>query len=351
MSLGYGIDTSTLGLYGLGASPYGSYDMYMPSSMGMSGMYGGMGNSLFGYGMNGMGSMTGMGAMSRMGMGSMMFNPLYYSQIQNQAEELSLQHAGKMHSGMLSNEVTANRDSSNALIAKIINTGELNQGIETLYKKIKDGDQEGVCHEFDKLKNVIFYRYKNELEAMGTQVNPSNVATSIIAGVYSPLATKWAADGKDHNLMDDIQIYGESAITNGILSGSKKGHQQMYVDQTLNHIYGLDINDKESLDEEREHATIVGRVLRGGKVSLKGATAGAGAFAIGTGVYNLANYILDRGVRGVAGKISDASTAETVAKGFSKSRIKFTTGRLAWAAGLGALLFLAKDVLWQATEA
>lgn len=321
MTLGLGISgigypSMGLGTLGLGAGgSYGSYDNYMPSMMGMNPMLG-MG-AMGGYGMNGM-----------MGMGGMMgmYNPLYYTQMQGAAEQIQAQHAGNMHTTLVNNEVRAHRETDSALIQKILTNGDVQQGVQNLYNKVKEGDQDGICQEFDKLKNYIYNTYQDELKARGSKTNPSTVATQIVEAVYGNIIS--AQTGEVSDLRSDIQRYGDGSTMNGFMKGFRQGNHTRYVDQTLSHCFGLQIDQKASKDNRKEVASYVGRSA---SVLEKGVYGAVGATAAGGIVYGLTKAVAPIFGKNAASKIKFNGKA---------ARIVIT---------VGALLGMAADIWWQCT--
>lgn len=318
---GIGYPNMGLGSYGLGASgTYGSYDNYMPSMMGMSGMgMTGMNNSILG----GMGAYGGMGMMG-------MYNPVFMGQLQNQMEENQLQHAGAMHEILKQQEVNAHRSTDSALIQKILTNGDVQQGIQNLYAKVKSGDQDGICTEFDKLKNYVYATYKDELDARGAKINPSIAATQIVEAIYGQVIT--AQTGQTSDLRSDIERYGEGAFTNGFMQGFKGGHQKRYIDETMNHCFGLEVNDKREQDMHQTLGKGVGSVAKVGKWGLAGATAGtiAGLGTCAVGI-PIANAFLKEGSKiARAGKWGKFALVGSI---------------------VGALGGIAADLLWQHSAA
>lgn len=314
---GIGYPNMGLGSYGLGiGGTYGTYDNYMPSMMGMSGMgMLGMNSSILG----GMGGYGGLGMMS-------MYNPVFMGQLQNQMEENQLQHAGAMHEILKQQEVSAHRTTDSALIQKILTNGDVQQGIQNLYAKVKSGDQDGICNEFDKLKNYVYATYKDELDARGAKINPSIAATQIVEAIYGQVIT--AQTGQTSDLRSDIERYGEGAMTNGFMQGFRGGHQKRYVDETMNHCFGLEINDKDEKDTEQSIGRGIGRVAHAGKIGLYGAGIGAATYAVGGGLLKGGSSLINKG-----------------------NWVKFSSKAMGKFALVGALLGIAGDIWWQTTKA
>ena len=337
MASGYGISAigSQLGNLGLGTTgAYTSYDSYMPSMLGMNGMMG-MNGSLFG-GMNGMGMMG-------------MWNPTFMGQMQQmqqQIEASQLDHASNMHSGLLRNEVTASRTSNAALIEKILTTTDTHYGIDRLCAKVQEGDQDGICAEFDKLRNSILTRYKDEFAVMGTEINQVVAANRIIEELYSQIVSA-KRGGAPVTLEADIREHGDGAFMNGFNSTFRTGHHKRYVDETINHCFGTEIDEKASKDRKKMYGSWVGR---GASVVETGAY-GAGLAMLGTGV--------TLGImKGLTPKVAE-ETAEGTAKASGNWFTKQATKSQNWvhnikwgktlkrAGKIGLIVGIAGDILWQ----
>ncbi len=266
-----------LGNLGLGSTgAYTSYDNYMPSMLSMTGM-GGYG------GMSGLNSMGGLGMMG-------MYNPAFMAQMmtaQQQIEQAQLIHAGNMHEGMVKNEVRAVRDTDSALIAKILTNSSVQQDLQNLYNKVIEGDQDGICTQFDKLREQILNTYKDEIAERGSEENPRKASAEIIEKIYSQMATAWHNDGTTHSLRDDIVKYGESAMFNGYRQGLRPGHQERYVDETMMHCFGLEINEKESKDLRQTIGKAGGRTVSVLEKAAYGGVAGATAYTVGKGALSV----------------------------------------------------------------
>ena len=314
----YGITgLSPLGTLGLGAmGGFGSYDMYMPSSMGMNPMmYGGLG----GYGGYGMGMMDPYGMM--------MNYPVFMAQAQNQMEELQVKHAGNMHGLYLQNEVRGHEQTDSALISKILTNGSVQQGIYSLHQKVKEGDQNGICEQYDKLKTEIYNTYSKEFQARGSNVNPAIVVNDIIEKLYGSIIS--AQEGTTQDLRTNIKKYGDGAFQNGFMKGFRMDHHERDIDSTLNHIYGERIDHKGYKDRTNTIGTGVGYVARGAEVAAIGGAAGVGATYAGIGA-----------IKGL-GKI------------FGKDWIHFS-GKGKIAAGIGlatAIAAIVGDAIWRQQSA
>lgn len=321
-----GIGYGPLGTYGLGMSgQFGSYDAYMPSMYGMSpSMYGmGMNPSIFG--MNGMYGM---------------YNPAFMANMYQQVEASQAQHSGNMHEILLNNEINAHRHTDSALVKKILTNADIQRSAANLYDKVKSGDQDGICQEFDNLRDNILNTYRDEFAAMGDKINPITSASQYAEHVYGNLATAWAGDGKTHSFRDDVIKYGDSSLQNGFMSGLVRGHHDRYVDETLNHCIDLRIDHKESKDRRQALGNGLGRVV---SVLAKGAIGGGiglGVGALGIGTIKGINALFPKH------EIVENGTKEMV-RGWSKIAKMPWGGPLKFLAVAGIITGIVADIFWQ----
>ncbi len=324
MALGLGISgigypAMGLGTFGLGASgSYSSYDNYMPSMLGMNPMMS------MGYGYGGMNSMMGVNPM----MGGMMgmYNPLYYTQMRNAAEQIQAQHSGNMHTTLLNNAVNAQRETDSALIQKMLTNSDVQQGIENLHNAVKSGNQDDICKRFDELHKYIYSTYKDEFAARGDKNNPHTSATKLINNLYTSIITAQNGGGTA-DLRSDIIKYGESSTMNGFMKGFRRGHQDRYIDQTLSHCFGDEIEDMKSKEGRKAVASYVGRGASVLEKGAYGAVGGAAAYTVGYGLLKGAAPVFGRG-----------------------SAVKFSPKWLGKSAPIGAMLAMAADIIWQCTD-
>lgn len=296
MTTGYGISgigypLTGLGNYGLSPmSPYASYDNYM---LGMMPGYGAMDQSIFnlnsGYGYNTSFGMNTACATNPMMYG--MYNPLYMGQMMSQMEQNQLAHAGTMHTNLLNHQVQAATETDRALVAEMLTNASIQRGIDNLRQKVLEGDQDGICNEYDKLKEQIYRTYGDELKARGTEENYSTAAARLIENLYGSIVS--AQTGQNVNLREDIQRYGKGAGTTGFMQGFRKGHHDRYVDETLYHCFGLDVDNKGSKDFSQSACKVGGQVasvLEKGAVGSAVAVGGTG-IALGLGkAFTLGKY-------------------------------------------------------------
>lgn len=364
-SNGYGISGigwNPLGNVGLGMSgQFGSFDAYMPSMMGTS-YATAMMNPMFAGTMNGMYGM---------------YNPTYYTKMQQEIEKSQALHAGAMHNIMMNNEVNALRETDSGLMQKILTNGDIQTGIHTLHTKVKEGDQDGICAEYDKLLNAVLTTYHKEFKAMGSKINPSTSARQYIEAVYNRIIT--AQTGQRADLMSDIKRYGDSSFTNGFMSTFREGHHGRFVDETLNHIYGVQIDQKEHKDMKQKIGGGLGYVGSALEKGAYGAAAGAGAMGLGLTAIKgfnclFGNHYIDKDGNKIARKWFRTPKAEIFAKDNAgnfikkngdyvlKDGIKKVSGAsaklrnikwipaLKWAAGIGIAVGIAADIWWKSSK-
>lgn len=269
--------------YGFGPSSFGDYSSYMPSMMGLTGvgsLSGGM-NSVFdpltsfGAGMYGGGMMGGM-------MNYMLDYQQNLQNLQNQLELNTLNHNRQMHAGMISNEVQANEETMSGIIQKLLEDGAVQEGVMSLYSKIKEGDQNGVCQEYDKLKNYVYATFDKEIKAKGIAIARDAEARRIIRHIYGQIVSNTARDGdSNHDLEGDIQKYCGSAFQVGFMKGFKGNNNQRYFEETMNHITGRRIDHRAYKDHLQKKGKVIGTICAG----LRDIGVGSAEFA---GLYTVA---------------------------------------------------------------
>ena len=304
-----GIGYNPLGDIGLGMSgQFGSYDAFMPSMMGM------------GYGMGMTNPMFGMGGM-------MSSYPQYLAQMQqtqNMIEASQAKHNGAMHNILLNNEVNAYGETDSALIQKMLQNGDVKQGILRLQEKVEEGDQDGICKEFDELKKYVSNTYSKEISSRGNNINPDTSVVEIITNLYSQIDS--TQKGKTRDLITEIRQYGDNAFENGFMSGFKRGHHTRYVDETLNHCFGLSIDQREAKDTNELIGNALGRTASVIQKGAYGAAAGAGAYSL-----------LNLGTKGLGALVG--------------CKVPFKWRGVGWGALFGALAGVAADIWWQSGKA
>lgn len=307
MTNGYGISgigypMMGLGDYGLSTnSAYGNYDNYM---LGMNGM-GYMGNPMS-MGMNG--SVFGYGG----------YNPLFMGKMMSQMELNQANHAANMHTTLLNNQTQAHRETNKALIDKVLTDASVQQGVKTLATKVREGDQDGICMEFDKLRQQIYKTYGDEIRARGSEENPYEAATQMIDYLYTSIVTAQNG-GETADLEQDIKKYGDQAFKNGFKQGHRKGHHDRYIDETLQHCFGYRIDEKESKDRAQAVGKVTGKIVNGLEWGSAGALVGTTAYgikSIATKAFDIKSLGKWAGVAGLIGigadilwKLADRASA------------------------------------------
>ena len=280
MTTGYGIlGLSPLGTYGLGATGgYGSYDMYMPSAYmngtgaGINPMMGMMDPSIFGLGAYGMGGY---------GMNAMLQYPLLYGKVQAEMEKNQLNHAKYMQNAVNQYGVSATESTDRSLFHKIGLNGQVQLGIENLYRKVTEGDQKGIQDQFDQLREYILETYRDELKALGTEARPIATVNQFIKYAYSQSVQ--AMTGQPASFEDDVRKYGRNPWSAGYREGLKAGSSGLYTDQTIQHCLGVGIDEKPSKDRAQKFGKGIGYFVSTVEKGAYGAILGSGATAIGIG--------------------------------------------------------------------
>ena len=216
--LGYGITginpyMSPLGMTGLGG--YGSYSSYYdPSMMGM--------------GMMGMYNPTFMGQMN---------------QVYQDIEKNQLKHTGAMHQILLQNETQALADTDKAVFEKAMVDGDVKNNIRCLREKVVEGDADGICQEYDKLKQIIYTKYNDYFKENGGNMNAVSNVNNLISLIYAKTYSDQGAEPVD--LREDIKKYGQTAFEHGFWkSFHGKDYHNKYTEETLSYLYGTPIDNQ-----------------------------------------------------------------------------------------------------------
>ena len=248
--------------FNLGTSAYGDYSNYMPYSMGISGT---------GYG-TGYGSYYGYSPYS---MGGYWEYPLYMNQLNNQIEMANLNHTRDMHTGIINNAVQAHEESISGIAKKVLADATVKQGVYNLNAKLRQRDQNGVCDEYDKLKNYVYATFSKEIDNTGSSTGRAQKATEMIEFIYAQLMGT--------QLKDDIDKYCDNAFQNGLVSGFRGESGRRYKDETINHIYGRRIDDVKSKENQQRVGTVIGTVGSALRDIGVGGVVGAGIYGAGVG--------------------------------------------------------------------
>lgn len=298
MSMGYGITGigNVLGTYGLGDS-YGSYAD--PTAMGMYGGY----------------SPYGMGTNSPYTMGAMggMYNPTFMAQMtqmQQNMEKSQLNHSGTMHQLMLENETKAFTDQDRAIFEKAMVDSAVNEGITNLAEMVKKGDSDGICIEFDKLKQTLYSKYGDYFNAKSDSIDPNKSVTNYIELLYGKIVST--------NLRDDIRAHGENAFEHGFWRSWKgSDYHSKNTEEAMSYIFGTPIDNKSGHDRISNVGGAIEKITEGGASLAVGYGAGLGLAAT-CKMLNPFNICKNLGLKGT--------------HRFGK---------------FGALLALGADILWQ----
>ena len=233
MSVGYGINPIGYGLGTLGLGSTGAYGSSYYDSM-MSGMSGYSPYSM------GMGGMMGIGGM--MGM----YNPSYMRQMNQlymDMESDQLQHGGAMHN--LKNQVNRDAYISDDLTAfeKGMVDNATNEDVVLLAKKIREGDAQGVCEQYDKLKRTLYAKYNDYFKNSCGDKDPRAAVNGEIKKIYQAIISK--NTGEQVDLDDDIKKYCESAFSNGFWkSFNGEDYPDMSAEDVLSYVNDTRIFNK-----------------------------------------------------------------------------------------------------------
>ncbi len=250
-----------LGMLGLGSSgTYSSY--YDPTMMGMSGMYSPymMGSSYSPY--NGMGMMG-------------MYNPTFMGQMmkaQQEMEKLQLTHTGAMHHLQLQNQTNSYINHDQAMFETAMVDAAVNGGILNLATKVREGDADGICEEFDKLKQLLYQKYGDYFSANKDSVNPVASVTNFIENLYSQ--TIYKNSGEVVNLRSDIKKYGQTAFEHGFWKNLHgKDYHDKYSEETISYLFGTTVDNKAGKDRMESYGAKASKVTELGAAGLAGAVA------------------------------------------------------------------------------
>jgi len=260
-----------------GITGIGGYNPYM-SGLGTFGL--GAGSSFGSYGdpsmMMGMGGMMGFpGGMGVMGM----YNPTFMSQMNQTYQDMEasqLRHAGAMHEIMMQNKTDAYKAEDMALFRKAMEDASLNGAVVNLAEKIREGDADGICEEFDKMKIALYQKYHTYLHQNKDRLDPKESINNIIEMMYAEIISK--KTGEQVSLRNDIKRYGETAFMHGFNEKffGKKDYHDKYTEETLSYLFGTRIDNKGGKDRMEKIGGIGGRIAEGVTATAAGATLGLG---------------------------------------------------------------------------
>lgn len=307
--IGYNPYMNGLGSIGLGTS--GSYGTYTdPLSSGM------MGYSPY--------SMGGLGMMG-------MFNPSFMAQMtqtQQQIEQGQLQHASAMHELLLQNKTNAYKAEDKKIFDIAMVDAGLKRGIDNLAEKIKRGEQDAICEEFDKLKQTLYQKHGDFFKANSDKLNPDLYVSQFIEEMYNKLRT--AKEGQVVDFRSELEKYRESAFEHGFWKNLHgKDYHDRYSAETINYLFGTKIDNKAGKDRMQKLGGIVE-----------------------SGVEYVAAPVIGLGV--------GAATGATLGGALKLFAPNCISEKISWngfkrfgkiGAGIGAAALLLGDIMWQNSRA
>ena len=318
-----------LGSFGLGGySSYGNYGdpsmtgmMMGTGTMGITSPYSSMG--------------MGMGMMSPYNMGMMgMMDPNYMAQFyktqaqtQQDIEKLQLQHTGAMNQLLLQSQTQAATNKDAATFENAMIDADIQNGITTLIDKVDQGDTDGICREFDKVKNTIYTKYASYFNKNAQNIDPKKSAGEWVEMLYANKVS--ALRGTAATLRSDIEAKCDGSFAQGFWSNFKgKDYHKRDAAETVAYIGGTNVDNHEGKEQIKK----VGRVTEALTETV--AAPIAGYLAAG------------------AGSMLLAGTAKGMLSVFGKGAHQWikigTVGK--WAGIIGAGVALAGDLIWQSTR-
>ncbi len=308
------------GIPGIGLDSIGAYGGLGSYGLGGSGTYGSYGDPT----MMGMASPYAMGMMG-------MYNPTFMAQMnqmQQNMEKSQLQHSGDMHDMLLANQTRAFQVQDKNIFEKAMVDAAVNQGIENLSRKVKEGDQDGICEAFDTLKQTIYTKYHDYFEANASKISPSQSVTQFIEILYGKIRSQ--QEGQTVDLRSDIEKYGETAFEHGFMKSWRGGdYHQKYTDETMSYLFGTSIDNKSHKARMQKMGGKVESAVEYAAAPVLGAAAGWGAASVITG-------------------LGKTVTPEFVSKHVTWNTFKNCGKTMAW---IGAAAALLGDIWWQNSRA
>ena len=285
------------GITGIGYNPY----MSGLGTLGLSA--GGTYSSLGDTSTMGMTGMNGMGMMGMMGMPGMMgmYNPSFMGQM-NQAyhdiEKQNLEQAGAMHNLMLQTKTSNYRAYDEYLFQKSMEDADIEGNITRLAEKVREGDADGICQIFDRIKVSLYKKNADYIEANRDRIDPNKSLNPIIERLYADYI-KAKENGRVTSLTDDIKVYGETAFKHGFNKNffGKKDYHEKYSEETLKYLFETPIDNKAGKDRMESIGGGLGRVAEAGTVAAAGYGAGLGLAAIGK-IFNPLGICKNLGLKG-----------------------------------------------------
>ena len=263
------------GITGIGYNPY-------MNPIGLTGL---SDYSSYGSYYSPMNAMSGMGMYNPMMMG--MYYPAFMGQM-NQAyqniEKSQLSHSSAVHDIMLQNKTKAMISHDREIFEQaMIDTG-IESKVRTLHDKIVEGDQDGICEEYDKLKQTIFTKYSDYFKSNSSKMNVEDAVNKFIEELYTQQISPKV--GAQVDLRGDIRKYGETAFMHGFNKEflGKKEYHDKYTEETLSYLFGTTVDNKAGKDRIEKVGGYVGK----GAEALAAGAAGYGAGLLASGITSLA---------------------------------------------------------------
>lgn len=266
---------SAIGAFGLGGSGmYGSYSDPTMMGLGNIGAY-----SPYAMGMGGVMGYPGM------------YNPAFMSQItqtQQNIEKSQLQHSTDMHTLMLRNNVEHHEVQDRTLFEKSMVDASVKKGILNLASKVREGDQNGICTEFDALKQTLFQKYRDYFEANSYKINPNDSVINLIDELYYQIIS--ASTGEQCTLRDDIKKFGQTPFEHGFIKNWRgNDYHEKYSDETISYIYGTPLDNKIGKDRRQKYGKYAEKGAEMAAAGAIGAVALPTTLTIGKGILNTFN--------------------------------------------------------------
>ncbi len=331
----------------LGISGIGAYNPYM-SGLGALGL--GAGGSFASYAdpsMMGMGAMMGFpGGMGMMGM----YNPSFMAQmnqVYQDMEKSQLRHSSAMHEIMMQNKTDAYKAEDMALFRKAMEDASLNTAVVNLAEKIREGDADGICEEFDRMKIALYQKYNSYLKENSDRLDPKESVNNIIEMMYSEIISK--KTGEQVSLRNDIKRYGETAFNHGFNEKffGKSDYHKKYTEETLSYLFGTRIDNKGGKDRMEKIGGGFGRAAEAGTAAAAGYGAGLGLAGIASIVSpGIRKSLSTAVVKDEAGKI----VKDAAGKAVKESNIGNWLNKAGKFGKWAAIAVLAGDIIWQCSR-
>lgn len=331
----------------LGISGIGAYNPYM-SGLGALGL--GAGGSFASYAdpsMMGMGGMMGFpGGMGMMGM----YNPSFMAQmnqVYQDMEKSQLRHSSAMHEIMMQNKTDAYKAEDMTLFRKAMEDASLNTAVVNLAEKIREGDADGICEEFDRMKIALYQKYNSYLKENSDRLDPKESVNNIIEMMYSEIISK--KTGEQVSLRNDIKRYGETAFNHGFNEKffGKSDYHKKYTEETLSYLFGTRIDNKGGKDRMEKIGGGFGRAAEAGTAAAAGYGAGLGLAGIASIVSpGIRKSLSTAVVKDEAGKI----VKDAAGKAVKESNIGNWLNKAGKFGKWAAIAVLAGDIIWQCSR-